>query len=257
VRVAARCALGKQLAPDYFQIADNDLQQIVEIMRQTAGELTDGFHFLALAQRIVRLLAFGHRGRHAARQTVVQIGELNGLFVQLGIERDDATIGVFQFRVQPFGFLLLGLQIGQALQQLPILRAHFRHRVRGTNGGQCPADFGQPRAGDCRCSARQRLVEGHDCPRAGAGCDVEPFHQASRARDTDAFTVYGLETSFQHSRHIGNAGAFIADDHAQMRLGGAMHGKLHPAAATIRYRVTRDFRNCRGDPRLILGIEAK
>src|SRR3546814_2168270 len=45
----------RQLEP-----ADDDRQHIVEIMRDAAGQLADGFHLLRLAQLRLRLLAVDH-----------------------------------------------------------------------------------------------------------------------------------------------------------------------------------------------------
>jgi hypothetical protein len=39
-----------------FQIADNDGEQVVEIVCHSAGELADGFHFLPLEQPLARLI---------------------------------------------------------------------------------------------------------------------------------------------------------------------------------------------------------
>ena len=41
-----------QLPLHAFNIADDDGQQIVEIVRDSAGEMTDGIEFLRLAQRL-------------------------------------------------------------------------------------------------------------------------------------------------------------------------------------------------------------
>ena len=44
----------RQFALQGFDVADHDLQQIVEIVSEPAGELADGFHLLRLAQRFLR-----------------------------------------------------------------------------------------------------------------------------------------------------------------------------------------------------------
>lgn len=44
--------LAEGAAEQYFEIADDRHQQVVEIVRQTAGQLADGFHFLCLKQRL-------------------------------------------------------------------------------------------------------------------------------------------------------------------------------------------------------------
>src|SRR5689334_677896 len=42
-----------------FKAADYSSQQIVEVMRDTAGELPDSFHFLGLKQRFTRAIQSG------------------------------------------------------------------------------------------------------------------------------------------------------------------------------------------------------
>ena len=48
------------LALKQTQVAQNDAQDIVEIMRDAAGKLADGFHLLRALQRLLGLLAFGN-----------------------------------------------------------------------------------------------------------------------------------------------------------------------------------------------------
>src|SRR3546814_17423718 len=57
-------------------LADDDRQHIVEIMRDAAGQLADGFHLLRLAQLRLRLLAVAH----LAAQRNVRLGEFGGPF---------------------------------------------------------------------------------------------------------------------------------------------------------------------------------
>jgi hypothetical protein len=37
------------------EVSDDDRQQVVEVMRHSAGELADGFHFLRLGELLARL----------------------------------------------------------------------------------------------------------------------------------------------------------------------------------------------------------
>src|SRR5215470_13535829 len=64
-------AQGAELALRGFEIADDDGEQIVEIVCHTAGELADGFHLLPFEQPLARLLEhflgqmpFGDVARH-------------------------------------------------------------------------------------------------------------------------------------------------------------------------------------------------
>ena len=42
----------------HVQVADNDREKIIEVMRKTAGELTDSLHLLRLAQLLALRLGF-------------------------------------------------------------------------------------------------------------------------------------------------------------------------------------------------------
>ncbi len=49
-------AQGAEMALRGFEIADDNGEQIVEIVCHSAGELADGFHFLRLEQPLARLI---------------------------------------------------------------------------------------------------------------------------------------------------------------------------------------------------------
>jgi hypothetical protein len=48
----ADSAVGRQGAGQQLEVANDNQQQVVEVMSHTAGKLTDRFHFLGLPQRI-------------------------------------------------------------------------------------------------------------------------------------------------------------------------------------------------------------
>jgi hypothetical protein len=65
--------------PDLQQVqrADDAGQEVVEVVRDAAGELADGFHLLRLAQGFFGVLAFGNGLGHARFQRFVHA--LHGL----------------------------------------------------------------------------------------------------------------------------------------------------------------------------------
>jgi hypothetical protein len=96
VSVAPRCPGGAldpgpeprvvaiELGPDEFEISENDLKQVVEVVRDATGQLADGLHPLRLAQHTLGLGALGHVGhgeheaaighRRAANLQVMRVG---------------------------------------------------------------------------------------------------------------------------------------------------------------------------------------
>ena len=48
--LAAGVFVGGQQPVEHLQIADHDLEQVVEVVRDAAGQLADRLHLLALAQ---------------------------------------------------------------------------------------------------------------------------------------------------------------------------------------------------------------
>ena len=52
---------GKQRAPRGVDVARDDGQKIVEVVRDAAGQLADRLHLLRLPKRLFGLLASGHR----------------------------------------------------------------------------------------------------------------------------------------------------------------------------------------------------
>jgi hypothetical protein len=71
------------MAPDGIQASDHDCQQIVEVMRYTAGQLAHGLHLLGLDQGGLGLAAFRHLDfqllgalRHALLKRLVQMAQL-------------------------------------------------------------------------------------------------------------------------------------------------------------------------------------
>ena len=54
---AGECGKRGKLAADHVEAAQDDGQQIVEVVRDAAGELADGLHLLRLAQQFLGLAA--------------------------------------------------------------------------------------------------------------------------------------------------------------------------------------------------------
>ena len=61
-----------QLVVQYVQVAQDGLQQVVEVMGDAAGKLADGLHLLGLPQGFLRLLALRHLRPDAFLQSGVQ-----------------------------------------------------------------------------------------------------------------------------------------------------------------------------------------
>ena len=62
-------------SPDHGQIADHDLQQIVEVVGYSAGQVADRFHLLCLVQNRLGFLPF----RHLRTQSIIRIAQCAAL----------------------------------------------------------------------------------------------------------------------------------------------------------------------------------
>lgn len=65
----------RQIALKRVEVADDDLQQIVEIVRHASRQLADSFHFLGLAERLFVLPQLFSALRYLLLQRSVQIDE--------------------------------------------------------------------------------------------------------------------------------------------------------------------------------------
>ena len=72
----SRSSLAGQLVVQYVQVAQDGLQQVVEVMGDAAGKLADGLHLLGLPQGFLRLLALRHFRPDAFLQSGVQQSKL-------------------------------------------------------------------------------------------------------------------------------------------------------------------------------------
>src|SRR5581483_11396269 len=84
-------------APDQIEIARDALQQIVEVVRDAAGQLADRLHLLRLPQRVMRLLQLARARADALLQMLVQLAQARFTLPQrrrsphaFGRLRDDA-----------------------------------------------------------------------------------------------------------------------------------------------------------------------
>ena len=87
-----------------FQAAGDAGEQVVEIMREAAGQLADRFHLLGLQQRLLRLAALGefHRFRHDADDDAITVAYR----AHLEIEPAPATHRQIDANLAPHGFAL-------------------------------------------------------------------------------------------------------------------------------------------------------
>ena len=60
-----------RMALDHVERADDNGEQVVEVVRHAAGELAHGLQLLGAPQRRLGLVAFGERGLHPLGQEVV------------------------------------------------------------------------------------------------------------------------------------------------------------------------------------------
>jgi hypothetical protein len=68
--------------PDQLEVSRNCHQEIVEVMRDTPGELAQGFHLLRLTERGFGSLAF----RHLSHQPLVRFRQLFGALLHTPFE---------------------------------------------------------------------------------------------------------------------------------------------------------------------------
>ena len=70
--MALQLVAGRETVLEVFQVAQDDCQQVVEIVRDAAGELTDRLHLLRLAQRLFDLRPAGHFLADALLEVFIQ-----------------------------------------------------------------------------------------------------------------------------------------------------------------------------------------
>ena len=63
------------VADQQLEVAADDLQHVIEVVRNAAGELPDRFHLLRLAQLRFRRRPFGDDGRNALFQHLVGLAQ--------------------------------------------------------------------------------------------------------------------------------------------------------------------------------------
>ena len=73
--IAAERIVWRQPVEKNSAIAGDDSQQIVEIVRDAAGKLADGFHLLRLTQLCLELKAIADVGDAAANQDAARVGQ--------------------------------------------------------------------------------------------------------------------------------------------------------------------------------------
>ena len=86
--IAAERIVRRQPVEKNSAIAGDDRQQIVEIVRDAAGQLADGFHLLRLTQLCLELQAIADVGDAAANQDAARVGQAR----QSDLARDVAPV---------------------------------------------------------------------------------------------------------------------------------------------------------------------
>ena len=103
---------------------------------------------------------------------------------------------------------------------------------------------------------RESLAEKHCGAAAGGAGDVEPVHQPAASNYTQAHSRRGHVLAGKYGVEVGYAGAAIGHLYPQeLRAGSKADGEIELAAAGILVGVARDFRDGRGDARLVLVAE--
>ena len=166
--------------PD-FGLAGFDLGEVEEIVDQLGevlGRLAEVPVHL-LRRRIAALLEQGreredrvHRRpelvrhvREEARLQLVGAPQVIGLLVQLGVERDDAAVGVLQLAVQPDQLLLTPIQLVERAQQLLILPLELFNQPDRLTIDDGAGDLFRAVAIDERSAARKKPLQVHRVPR--------------------------------------------------------------------------------------------
>ena len=128
----------RQALAQQIEIAHDSHQQIVEIVRDAAGELADGLHLLGLAQLLLRLLAGGDGLHQIGRTLLDALLEGCGQFRQrraLGRQLGDQSLAL------DFGRLARG-DVGANADQRRMLPSG-RRTARARTSTQCCEPSGQ------------------------------------------------------------------------------------------------------------------
>jgi len=88
VRSAARFALRVELALQRLEIAEDDGEEIVEVVRNAAREAAKRFHLLRLAELILELLLLGLVGLKNAACVIEGPRNASDFIPALGFERE-------------------------------------------------------------------------------------------------------------------------------------------------------------------------
>jgi hypothetical protein len=157
-----------------------DLVLLIAVRAETVGQQID-----QRQNRVHRRPELVGHVRQEPRLHFVGAAKMIGAFVELGVECDDAAVGVFELTVQPHQLLLSRVQIVERTQELLVLLLHFFNRTRGSLRGKRFGEpaylFGRQEPGP----ARQELLEHHDRA-VPARSDREMIDQAARADDAES-----------------------------------------------------------------------
>ena len=94
------------------------------------------------------------------------------------------------------------------------------------------------------------------CPAADLGFDFEVVHQTARAEDAEPHAALRAILSVEDELDIGDARSLVRYFYLEhLRRGLRIEKELGAAAAGIAEGVSRQFRDSRCDPRLVLGFE--
>ncbi len=195
--------------------------------------------------------------RQEPRFQLVCAPEMVGAFVELGVERDDAAVGVFQLAVQPHEHFLPPVELLQRAQEFLVLPLEFLDQPGrlAIDDGAC--DFIESlRVHEWRAARQESLqVYGRAVP---PRLDLEPIHQPPGAREPDAHSGRRPVSPREHVVEVANSGAGIADDdREQLRLGASFDDVIDPSGSGVPERVADDFGDRSRHTRLLGLVEAQ
>ncbi len=277
-----------ELGPDELQVPEDDLQQVVEIVRDAAGQLPDRLHLLGLAQHGLGLGALGHvrdgqdeaavRHRRPADLQVVPVRAL--ALVRDRLTWIPAAVADLVLALQRGATGLAGVlgegavsdagaehglrQVEQHLEALvpvrePAVGPEHRDALAEAVDGGAQAHGQRPLLGLGRVGARPRLVQEAGCPEHGedrqrrSGDD----HPAHPGRPTVVLREAFVEQTLLLGQHAVEHGlgfahvvtAGIAVDDAQGVLKPAVAARLHGLGELL--QLVLDGR-CQGADALLL-----
>src|SRR5688572_10599972 len=107
-------------------------------------------------------------------------------FIELGIKRDDPSVGIFELLIHPSEFFLTSPGLRQSAEQFLVLLFDLVERAFGPLRSERRGDLSGTLGTDVRNSARQKFLEKNFGAVGGASIDLALIDQPARADNTQA-----------------------------------------------------------------------